>query len=219
MWAIMEAGLSGARAGEALPRSSPLAVVLTQQFQDAGAAALLPPVLLCHGTADASTPASQSEAFGSALRLAGLAKVEARTPGLRGRGSDTQRGALGTLRVPVCISRQAVQWFSKGGSQSDLPSRRPQERYYQGKSHTDPFLEDPILGGRDELLDDVTAIVHGTCPGECMSVVCVSDSRKKELLLGDRRCLSPSRHTERGVSGACSHALCVQATRSPLRTA
>lgn len=126
MWAIMEAGLSGARAGEALPRSSPLAVVLTQHFQDMGAAALLPPVLLCHGTADASTPASQSEAFGSALRLAGLAKVE--------------------------------------------------ERYYQGKTHTDPFLEDPILGGRDELLDDVTAVVHGAGKSQfemCSAALCI----------------------------------------------
>lgn len=90
----MEAGLSGARAGEALPRSSPLAVVLTQQFQDIGAAALLPPVLLCHGTADASTPASQSEAFGSALRLAGLAKVEARPPRPRRLARSLSRAAL-----------------------------------------------------------------------------------------------------------------------------
>ena len=37
-----------------------------------------------------------------------------------------------------------------------------QERYYEGKTHTDPFLEDPILGGCDELLDDVTsAAVYG----------------------------------------------------------
>jgi prenylcysteine alpha-carboxyl methylesterase len=130
MWSIMEAGLSGARAATALPRASPVALLLGgvppppygdadaapdgarvgASFADA-AAALLPPVTLCHGGADASSPASQSARFAAALRSAGALRVE--------------------------------------------------ERYYPGKSHTDPFLEDPILGGEDALLEDILTLAHG----------------------------------------------------------
>ncbi len=125
MWAIMEAGLSGARAAEALPRASPVALLSGAVLPPRGgsgasyaaaAAALLPCVTLCHGTADASSPASQSAAFAAALRGAGVA-----------------------------------------------PSR-VEERYYPGKSHTDPFLEDPILGGEDALLQDILALAHGDAP-------------------------------------------------------
>jgi prenylcysteine alpha-carboxyl methylesterase len=141
MWSIMEAGLSGARAATALPRASPVALLLGGVLPPdaapdgassgagsgtgtpcagsctfaAAAAALMPPVTLCHGGADASSPASQSARFAAALRGAGAARVE--------------------------------------------------ERYYPGKSHTDPFLEDPILGGEDALLEDILALAHGAPPG------------------------------------------------------
>jgi len=37
------------------------------------------------------------------------------------------------------------------------------ERYYEGKSHTDPFLEDPIAGGSDALLEDILSMAfHGS---------------------------------------------------------
>lgn len=35
------------------------------------------------------------------------------------------------------------------------------ERYYPGKTHTSPFIEDPISGGEDALLRDVVRAVHG----------------------------------------------------------
>jgi prenylcysteine alpha-carboxyl methylesterase len=107
--AIMEAGLTGARAHEALPRASPASLALGPL---AAAVPSLPPVMLCHGTADKSAPATQSAAFGAALRASGASHV--------------------------------------------------MERYYQGKSHTDPFLEDPIAGGSDALLEDIlTMAFHG----------------------------------------------------------
>ncbi|KAG4165303.1 hypothetical protein ERO13_A13G071100v2 [Gossypium hirsutum] len=32
---------------------------------------------------------------------------------------------------------------------------------YDGKTHTDLFLQDPMRGGRDEMFEDVVAIIHG----------------------------------------------------------
>ena len=104
-------GLSRAvvHAHEALPRASPASLALGPL---AAAVPSLPPVMLCHGTADKSAPATQSSAFGAALRASGASHV--------------------------------------------------MERYYQGKSHTDPFLEDPIAGGSDALLEDIlTMAFHG----------------------------------------------------------
>jgi prenylcysteine alpha-carboxyl methylesterase len=34
------------------------------------------------------------------------------------------------------------------------------ERYYPGKTHTDPFVTDPMLGGRDALLQDIVTFVR-----------------------------------------------------------
>jgi len=112
VWAIMEAGLTG-KNSEALLRASPCALLegAVPGFDPAALAAALPPVLLCHGAADASAPASQSTRLAAALRGAGCAEVT--------------------------------------------------ERYYEGKTHTDPFLEDPILGGEDELVADVLRAVYG----------------------------------------------------------
>lgn len=112
VWSIMEAGMSGARAAEALPRASPVTLLRADAATSCALAApSLPRVTLCHGTADASAPASQSAAFAAALRAAGASSVH--------------------------------------------------ERYYPGKSHTDPFLEDPIEGGSDALLEDILGLAHG----------------------------------------------------------
>jgi len=66
-WSIMEAGYSGARAEEALPRASPCAMLRDIP----GVASSLPAVLLCHGNADGSAPPSESARFAEALRAAG----------------------------------------------------------------------------------------------------------------------------------------------------
>jgi prenylcysteine alpha-carboxyl methylesterase len=115
-YAIMEAGFSGSRAFEALPRSSPCAIVRDLEIRDPGIIAEnVPPVLLCHGEADTSAPPSQSAAFARALRECGAAEVT--------------------------------------------------ERYYPGKTHTDPFVTDPISGGRDALAEDIARFVGGDSSG------------------------------------------------------
>ena len=111
-YAIMEAGFSGSRAFEALPRSSPCAIVREFESKEPGVVAeTMPPTLLCHGQADTSAPPSESAKFAEALRRCG--------------------------------------------------ARRVLEKYYPGKTHTDPFVTDPILGGRDTLTEDIARFVRG----------------------------------------------------------
>jgi prenylcysteine alpha-carboxyl methylesterase len=111
-YAIMEAGFSGSRAFEALPRSSPCAIVREFESKEPGVVAeTMPPTLLCHGQADTSAPPSESAKFAEALRKCGVSRVL--------------------------------------------------EKYYPGKTHTDPFVTDPILGGRDALAEDISKFVRG----------------------------------------------------------
>lgn len=74
------------------------------------AAALMPPVLLLHGTADKSVPVAHAQEFADALQGAG------------------------------------ARCFLTA---------------YKGKTHTQPIVEDPMRGGRDELMDDVLTVVKG----------------------------------------------------------
>ena len=106
-WSIMEAGFSGARASEALPRASPVTILREHEVREN--VRIIPPVMLCHGESDKSAPPGQSRIFASALRSVGVAV---------------------------------------------------DERYYVGKTHTDPFVTDPILG-EYVLLDDITNCIFG----------------------------------------------------------
>ena len=106
-WSIMEAGFSGARAAEALPRASPVSIL--REYDVRQNVRIIPPVMLCHGEADTSAPPEQSKMFARALKNVGIAV---------------------------------------------------DERYYPDKTHTDPFVTDPILG-RDILLDDITNCIFG----------------------------------------------------------
>ena len=106
-WSIMEAGFTGARAAEALPRASPVSI--TRERDVRRNVRIVPPVMLCHGDADTSAPPEQSKMFAHALRSIGISV---------------------------------------------------DERYYPNKTHTDPFVTDPILG-RDVLLDDITDSIFG----------------------------------------------------------
>jgi prenylcysteine alpha-carboxyl methylesterase len=118
-YSIMEAGFSGSRAEEALPRASPAAILRELIESPGGRSAVAeehPPVLLCHGRADTSAPPRQSETYAEELRRAGV------------------RGVT--------------------------------ERYYEGKTHTDPFVTDPISGGGDALLEDLVAFVGGDAAAE-----------------------------------------------------
>lgn len=120
-YAIMEAGFSGSRAVEALPRSSPCAIVREFENKEPGVVAeTMPPTLLCHGEADTSAPPSESAKFAAALRGCG--------------------------------------------------ARRVLEKYYPGKTHTDPFVTDPILGGGDALAEDIARFVRGGDGSETATV-------------------------------------------------
>ena len=90
-YAIMEAGFSGSRAFEALPRSSPCAIVREFESKEPGVVAeTMPPTLLCHGQADTSAPPSESAKFAEALRRDCV--VEMMSPDLdEGRGMFRDR--------------------------------------------------------------------------------------------------------------------------------
>lgn len=92
----------GKMAAQALPRHSPESVVRSRSFVTSSAGALLPSMILMHGTADRSMPTSNSTTFAAALRAAGCS----------------------------C-----------------------ELKLYQGKTHTDPFVEDPIKGGQDAFME------------------------------------------------------------------
>ncbi|EEE55068.1 probable isoprenylcysteine alpha-carbonyl methylesterase ICMEL2 isoform 1 [Oryza sativa Japonica Group] len=91
---------------ESLSRYSPEIVVKQSSSQTI---ALLPPIVLMHGTEDYSIPSSASQTFADVLQ---------------------QAGAQAKLQL------------------------------YEGKTHTDIFIQDPLRGGRDPLVEDVLSIIH-----------------------------------------------------------
>jgi len=91
---------------ESLPHFSP--EIVTKK-SSAEVIALLPEIVLMHGTADYSIPSSASETFADVLKQAG-----------------------GKVKLQL----------------------------YEGKTHTDVFLQDPLRGGRDQLVEDVISVIH-----------------------------------------------------------
>ncbi|KAL8218587.1 hypothetical protein R6Q57_021960 [Mikania cordata] len=92
---------------EAFTKYSPEIVV--QDTNNRNAVALLPPVILFHGTADYSIPADCSKTFVDSLQRVGV---------------------------------------------------KAELKLYEGKTHTDVFVQDPMRGD-DKLYDDLVAIIHG----------------------------------------------------------
>ncbi|KAF8716117.1 hypothetical protein HU200_026389 [Digitaria exilis] len=91
---------------ESLPHFSPEIIA---KKSSAEAIALLPQIVLMHGTADYSIPSSASETFADVLKQAG-----------------------GKVKLEL----------------------------YEGKTHTDVFVQDPLRGGRDQLVEDVISVIH-----------------------------------------------------------
>lgn len=89
-----------------LPQFSPEIVIQKLSHE---AIALLPEIVLFHGTGDYSIPSSASETFADVLK-----KVGAKT----------------------------------------------KVQLYKGKTHTDVFVQDPLRGGKDPLVEDVVSIIH-----------------------------------------------------------
>ncbi|GJM93771.1 hypothetical protein PR202_ga10359 [Eleusine coracana subsp. coracana] len=91
---------------ESLSRYSPEIVA---KKSSAETIALLPLIVLMHGTEDYSVPSSASQTF--------------------------------------------VDVLQNAGAQAKL-------LLYEGKTHTDIFLQDPLRGGRDPLVEDILSIIH-----------------------------------------------------------
>ncbi|KAL5202517.1 hypothetical protein ABZP36_013469 [Zizania latifolia] len=91
---------------ESLPRFSP---EIAAKKSNPETIALLPQIVLLHGTDDHSIPSSASEIFVGVLK---------------------QAGAKAKLLL------------------------------YEGKTHTDVFLQDPLRGGKDQLVEDVISVIH-----------------------------------------------------------
>ncbi|XP_072149721.1 probable isoprenylcysteine alpha-carbonyl methylesterase ICME isoform X3 [Setaria viridis] len=91
---------------ESLSRYSPEIIAKTSSAETI---ALLPLIVLMHGTGDYSIPSSASQTFVDVLH---------------------QVGAQARLLL------------------------------YEGKTHTDIFLQDPLRGGRDPLVEDVLSVIH-----------------------------------------------------------
>ncbi|KAK2420237.1 putative isoprenylcysteine alpha-carbonyl methylesterase icmel2 [Trifolium repens] len=59
----------------------------------------------------------------------------------------------GDYSIPSIASEQFADALKKAGARADLI-------LYDGKTHTDLFLQDPLRGGKEDLFDHVVSIVH-----------------------------------------------------------
>jgi prenylcysteine alpha-carboxyl methylesterase len=150
VWAIMEAGISGERAEAALRRASPVALLR------AAAAEL-------EFDHSVESPVESVDEGGS----------PGETQWHTAQQVSPAKRTFATLlpRVTLChgtgdASSPFGQSVSFAAALRDAGLSGVDERYYEGKSHTDPFLEDPILGGKDALLEDVLGLVHAGEGGE-----------------------------------------------------
>ncbi|CAM0954025.1 unnamed protein product [Alopecurus aequalis] len=98
---------------KSLSRFSP--EIVTEKL-DPEAIALLPQIVLFHGTGDYTIPSSASETYVDVLKKAGVkAKLQ----------------------------------------------------LYKGKTHTDVFVQDPLRGGKDPLVEDIVSIIHADNANSC----------------------------------------------------
>ncbi|CAK9151255.1 unnamed protein product [Ilex paraguariensis] len=125
---------------QSLRRFSP--EVMVQDPNIRNAVALLPPIILFHGTGDYSIPSDASKSFADTLQRVGV----------------------------------------KGES-----------ILYEGKTHTDLFLQDPMRGGKDEMFEDLVSIIHAG-DSEALGKDSVAAPRKRmvpEFMLKLARRVSP----------------------------
>ncbi|GLT34522.1 hypothetical protein SLA2020_090310 [Shorea laevis] len=80
----------------------------------------------------------------------------------------------GDYSIPSDASKSFAETLRRLGVKSEV-------MLYEGKTHTDLFLQDPMRGGRDEMLEDIVAIIHG---GD-------DTARAKDVMAPRRRRLVP----------------------------
>lgn len=88
------------------------------------------------------------------LRAPGAAAWAARLPGV-----TLLHGGADASAPPSQSAALAAALRAAGRPPSSVA-----ELYYEGKTHTDPFLEDPVLGGRDVLMEDLLRLVGAPPP-------------------------------------------------------
>ncbi|KAL6873626.1 hypothetical protein ACP4OV_013708 [Aristida adscensionis] len=59
--------------------------------------------------------------------------------------------------IPSSESQAFVDALQQRGAKADL-------FLYEGKTHTDLFLQDPLRGGRDKMLEEIAAVIHSDNP-------------------------------------------------------
>ncbi|KAA0034515.1 hypothetical protein IC582_022950 [Cucumis melo] len=65
--------------------------------------------------------------------------------------------------------------------------------FYEGKTHTDVFVQDPLRGGRDQMFEDLVAIIHAN-DAEALAKDAVAPPRRRfvpEIMLTLARTVSP----------------------------
>ncbi|KAK9924761.1 hypothetical protein M0R45_033113 [Rubus argutus] len=88
--------------------------------------------------------------------------------------------------IPSDASKIFVDVLKKVGAQAELV-------LYDGKTHTDLFLQDPLRGGKDELFDQLVAVIHAD-DKEALEQDAVAPPRRRlvpEILLKLARNISP----------------------------
>ncbi|XP_009357013.2 probable isoprenylcysteine alpha-carbonyl methylesterase ICMEL2 isoform X2 [Pyrus x bretschneideri] len=88
--------------------------------------------------------------------------------------------------IPSDASKVFADTLQKAGAKADLI-------LYDGKTHTDLFLQDPLRGGKDELFDQLVSVIHAG-DTEALEKDAIAPPRRRlvpELLLKLARCISP----------------------------
>lgn len=88
--------------------------------------------------------------------------------------------------IPSDASKTFVDALQRAGAQAKLV-------LYEGKTHTDLFLQDPMRGGKDELFDHLIAVIHAG-DEEALAKHAMAPPRRRlvpELLLQLARKISP----------------------------
>lgn len=88
--------------------------------------------------------------------------------------------------IPCAESQAFLDALQQHGAKADL-------FLYEGKTHTDLFLQDPLRGGRDKMLEEIVAAIHNDDPCESAQHLPVPVARRlvPEIMLILARRVSP----------------------------
>ncbi|RLN11529.1 putative isoprenylcysteine alpha-carbonyl methylesterase ICMEL1 [Panicum miliaceum] len=73
--------------------------------------------------------------------------------------------------IPSAESQAFADALQQHGAKADL-------FLYEGKTHTDLFLQDPLRGGRDKMLEEIASVIHSEDPGVSADHLAVPVARR-----------------------------------------